>query len=51
MLTGKVVVELTDPTEIRFDRAFAEAFKMDKACVFLIPLLGSEAVMSVVFLT
>ena len=50
-MPGVVVVDLLDPAEVGLGGAFAQSFQLDKARVFLIPLLGSEAVMSVVFLT
>ena len=51
MLFGVMVVELLDPAEVDFGGSFAQTFELDKAGKFLIPLLGSEAVIDVVFLT
>lgn len=44
VLMGEMVSKLPNPTEVGFDRAFAESFELDKAGEFLIPLLRSEAV-------
>jgi hypothetical protein len=50
VLPGIVIVELLDPAEVGLGGSFAEAFELDKAGEFLIPLLRSEDVMVVVFL-
>lgn len=49
MLVRVMICELLNPAEVGFDRALAEAFKLDETGVFLIPLAGSDDVMVLVF--
>ena len=49
MFVGVVVSELLDPPEVCFGGTFSESFELDKAGKLLIPLLGSDAVILIVF--
>ena len=44
MLIGIVLGESLDPAKVAFNRTLAESFELDKAGVFLIPLVGSDEV-------
>lgn len=50
MLSRIVCRELFDPSEIGLGGTLAKSFELDKAGILLIPLLGSDDVMAVVFL-
>jgi len=46
-----VICELSNPAEVGLNGALAEPFEVDKTGVILIPLVGSDDVMLLVFLT
>jgi len=49
MVIGIVRGEASDPAKVGCNGTLAEAIKLDKAVVFLIPLAGSDDVMLFVF--